>query len=57
LTDFPDAVKYQISRKILPVIAELLRVDRRIDRAMTKLRAVFHSFANAPKNRPRSGKK
>ena len=42
--------KSQISNfiKILPVGAELFRVDRRTD--MTKLTVAFRNFANAPKN-------
>ena len=57
LTDFPELVKISNLEKILPVIAELLYADRRIDRDMKKLRAVFRNFANAPKNRQRSGGK
>jgi hypothetical protein len=46
-TDFRKIIK-QILMKICPVVAELLRADRRTD--MTKLIVAFRNFASAPKN-------
>ena len=49
-TDFRKVLKNIKFHKNQSVETELFHADRRTD--MTKLVAVFSSFANAPKNRP-----
>ena len=51
-TDSNRSPQYQISRKLHPVRAEFMHMERRMD--VTKLTGAFREFANAPKQRKNS---